>query len=60
MTTWEECRAQVLARAEHTRKEIKARRLRADAFERVMRNHIRDTGYPPELKPALLDVALGN
>jgi len=59
VTTWEECRTQVLNQVAHVRKEIKARRLRADAFERVMTNHIRDTGYPPEMKPALLDMALG-
>jgi len=59
MTTWEECKRQVLARADLTRKQIKARSCRADAFERVMTNHIRDTGYPPELKPALLELALG-
>ncbi len=58
MRTFDECRRHVLDRADAMTDRIKAKQLRADAFERVMVNHIHMANYPPEFKTELLDLAL--
>lgn len=58
MDTFEECRRLILDEADAAVARIKKRQLRADAFERVMQNHMRTSNYPPEFERKLLNLAL--